>query len=123
MLTTRMLIFGGLFAGSIPASVGQLTGLERLDLSDNELTGETQISSLAHSGPMLSSFDLVYSRSTLSSLQLMLQLQLATLVHTDIIITGSIPESVGQLTQLTVLYLYNNKLSGKSRRPSACLHL
>ena len=42
MFTMRMLVVDGLFAGSIPASLGQLTSLETLDLTFNKLTGETQ---------------------------------------------------------------------------------
>ena len=73
--------------GNIPASLGRLASLERLELENNDLSGSipSEIGNLSH-------------------------LQLLSLGTNDL--TGSIPASLGNLTNLKWMYLYGNDLSG-----------
>ena len=74
--------------GSIPAELGNLTNLERLDLNGTQLTGQipTELSNLTN---------LTFLGLGLSS---------------DL--TGQIPSELGNLTNLTELWLGGNQLSG-----------
>ncbi|PRY45259.1 leucine rich repeat (LRR) protein [Spirosoma oryzae] len=73
--------------GNIPASVGNLTKLERLVLGTNQFTGTVPAS--------------------LGNLT-----ALTTLYLSDNQLTGSIPAELGKLTQLQTLYLSGNQLAG-----------
>ncbi|KAL3901650.1 MAG: hypothetical protein SGCHY_000425, partial [Lobulomycetales sp.] len=74
-------------SGPIPDSIGQLTGLTRLDLYNNELSGP--IPDYIRQLTGLTVLDLEYNQ-----------------------LSGSIPDSIGQLTGLTWLWLNRNQLSG-----------
>jgi len=79
---------GNNLVGSIPGSIGSLTGLVTLDLSSNELTGSipTNIGRLK---------------------------QLTALDLSGNLLTGAIPNQIGGLTKLSVeLDLHSNQLSG-----------
>ena len=78
---------GNALTGSIPTQLGDLTALQWLDLHDNQLSGSipTQLGSL----------------TKLESLKL----------HRNAL-TGSIPTQLGSLTALTRLDLYKNQLTG-----------
>ena len=74
--------------GTLPAELGQLTGLEELALAYNQLTGEIP-AGLGQLG------------------------QLVVMVLHDNQLTGSLPLELGQLSKLSVLFLQNNQLSGE----------
>ena len=76
-----------LISGTIPARIGNLKALTRLDLGDNRLSGSIP----AQLGQL----------TKLTTLRLFLNS-----------LTGNIPTQLGQLTKLTSLYLNNNQLSG-----------
>ena len=73
--------------GNIPASLGRLASLERLELENNYLSGSMP--------PAIGDLS---------------RLQLLSLGDNDL--TGSIPVSLGNLTNLKWMYLYGNDLSG-----------
>jgi hypothetical protein len=68
--------------GNIPADLSQLSSLERLDLSNNILSGNDAISDVAASS------------------------------DDDDMNSGNIPAELCQLSSLQSLHLYNNNLSG-----------
>ncbi len=99
--------------GSIPPELGLLTGLRKLELSDNEgLTGpipaelgnltnltELLLNDSAFSGPI---------PAELGNLSNLKELNLASNR-----LSGPVPAELGNLTNLTLLYLDNNQLSGE----------
>jgi Leucine-rich repeat (LRR) protein len=86
-LLQHFLVNNNLLTGSIPAELGNLTGLTILKLDNNSLTGSipTTLGSL----PLLT--DLFLNNNQLS---------------------GAVPSSLGNLSNLVYLYLRNNQLSG-----------
>ena len=74
--------------GPVPESLGKLTFLKQLDLSDNRLTGEVP--------------------ESLAKLPALKWLQL-----NNNELTGSVPESLGAASSLRQLILNNNKLTGE----------
>ena len=84
---TELVLFQHVLGGSIPAVLGELTGLERLELSANGLTGEIpwQLGDLAN---------------------------LRTLHLPSNGLTGEIPPELGKLTNVMVLWLHGNELTG-----------
>jgi Leucine-rich repeat (LRR) protein len=85
-VTSLALVFNNL-TGSLPASLGNLSQLQRLDLSNNQLSGSIP--------------------TTLGNLA---QLQYLGLYYNQL--SGTIPASLGNLSNLTYLGLFNNQLSG-----------
>ena len=102
---------GNQLTGSIPASLGSLTNLEWLNLSNNRLTGSipASLSSLAN----LES--LFFDRNQLTGSIPASLGSLANLEWLDLSInrlTGSIPASFGNLANLEGLLLYRNQFTG-----------
>ncbi|TYH72359.1 hypothetical protein ES332_D05G250200v1, partial [Gossypium tomentosum] len=89
------LSINGLF-GTIPPQINRLSNLTYLDLSYNQLSGRTppQIGQLIH----------------LKTLHLLESLEELALQNNYL--NGSIPSSLGNLANLTYLYMLNNSLSG-----------
>jgi Leucine-rich repeat (LRR) protein len=87
---------GLFFVGAIPAVLGGLHRLRRLDLSHNCLTGAIP--------PRL---------TQLTSLQ--------ELLLNDNLLSGSVPEALGQLANLSSLQLQNNRLQGNRDRTENAL--
>ncbi len=84
---TSLQLSSNLLAGSIPAAIGELTGLQSLVLHNNQLTG-------------------VIPRAVGN----LVGLQTLSLYYNQL--TGSIPSEIGNLVGLEYLYLYGNQLSG-----------
>lgn len=96
--------------GVIPSSIGNLTNLSSLYLSDNSLTG--QIPSTL--GQLLSLSVLDLSKNFLTGSILSSFVSLRNLTSLDISsnnLTGSIPPGIGSLSQLRSLNLSNNGLT------------
>ena len=104
--------------GSIPARLGNLTGLAMLELEDNTLTGSIP----AALGGLTELTRLSLSRNTLSGgipkelgqLSRLETLNLDSNYRTDAApgLTGSIPAELGQLSRLESLNLSSNRLTG-----------
>ena len=98
-------------SGSIPSELGQLTNLTELGLSDQSLSGgiPSQLGSLSN----LTKLSLYSNRlsgaipSQLGSLSNLTELRLSSNQ-----LSGAIPSQLGSLSKLTQLYLHINKLSG-----------
>lgn len=73
-------------SGSIPTEIAQLTGLQYLDLDDNDLDG---------------SFPIVYGITTLQAIDL-----------NNNRLSGSIDTAIGQLADLVILQIENNEFNG-----------
>jgi Leucine-rich repeat (LRR) protein len=98
-------------AGTLPASLGDLSGLQVLDMPNNQLSGPIPVTlgSLAR----VNYFDL--SRNQLSGsipANLGNLLNAITLYLYDNQLSGSIPASLGNLPNIQFLLLYNNQLTG-----------
>jgi len=133
---TQVSLFHNNLVGTIPASIGDLTGLQFLDFETNQLTGPIppelgNLSSLVRlyldvnqlTGPIppelgnLSNLQELYLQSnqvlagpipaSLGNLTALTYLNLG-----DNQLTGPIPPELGNLTQLTFLSLHSNQLSG-----------
>ncbi|KAA8524854.1 hypothetical protein F0562_011277 [Nyssa sinensis] len=99
------------FSGSLPASLSNLTQLTMLDLESNDFGG--QIPSLA-SLSQLTSLSLSFNEFNRWTLPWIGKLEkLSELSLGDINLYGEIPVSLANLTQLTVLNLYSNHLFGQ----------
>ena len=97
--------------GSIPADLGDLTNLQYLSLSSNKLTGSipTELGNLTK----LTSLSLSKNNLTGSiPADLGRLTSLKTLLLHSNELTGSIPAALGDLTSLTTLNLFNNELTG-----------
>ena len=112
---TRLNLYNRGLKGSLPAGLNSLTGLERLILSYNQLTGSIQIADTDLSDlDDLQVLNLDNNNFTagkipewVDDLTSLTQLYLASINR-----TGPIPGTLNGLTALTDLYLDNNQLSG-----------
>ncbi|MFC1844375.1 MopE-related protein, partial [Thermodesulfobacteriota bacterium] len=100
-------------AGTIPATIDNLTTLELLELNSNQLSGSIppEIGNLAS----LTALDLSWNPlggSISDVISYMIYLDLEYLFLESCQLSGSIPPEIGNLTSLTWLYLGDNQLSG-----------
>ncbi|XVE78317.1 hypothetical protein DITRI_Ditri13aG0135000 [Diplodiscus trichospermus] len=100
------------FSGLLPSSIGELTTLKHIDLSDNNFSGQipsslANLTELTYLSLSLNSFSL----GTLSWLGKQNKLIVMDLVEANLY--GEIPSSLGNLTQLTTLYLDDNQFTGQ----------
>ncbi len=98
----------GILTGTLPTALSGLTGLRRLSLSSNGLTGSipdlsalTRLTELALNGTQLT--------GSIPDLSALTSLTLLNLSFNGL--TGSIPD-LSALTRLTLLNLHNNQLTG-----------
>ncbi|KAG5525304.1 hypothetical protein RHGRI_031849 [Rhododendron griersonianum] len=113
---TTLYLFENHLSGSIPKEVGMLRSLIDLELSANSLTGSipTTIGNLVN----LTTLYLFENRLSgsipeeVGMLRCLVDLQLSTNNLEGNYLIGSIPYSIGNLVNLTILYLDKNHLSG-----------
>ena len=106
-----ILLTGQDLDGSIPALLGNLTELRRIDLDENSLTGE-----IPPQLGMLKKLTHLYLQDNELSGELPPELgamtALQVLYPEDNDLTGQVPEEIGDLSNLTQLVLADNQLSG-----------
>ena len=96
------------FDGPIPTTMGSLSRLHELDVSHNELTGAIPSAALGN-WTQVTSLWLQSNRfvgSIPSTIGQMTDCEI--LILADNVLTGSIPSSIGNMTSLQVLMLFNN---------------
>ena len=97
--------------GVIPPTLGDLTGLTRIDLDENSLTGEIP----AQLGNLVSVTHLYLFENKLTGTippELGSMVNLQVLYISDNAFTGTIPTELGDLSSLTQLILGDNDLTG-----------
>ena len=109
---TRLDLDGNDLGGEIPPELGQLSNLDQLYLFDNDLTGKIppELGDLAN----LTRLDLDTNRLTgaiPSELGQLSRLEALYLFDNDL--SGAIPAELGDLANLELLYLSGNRLSGQ----------
>nr|XP_009770228.1 PREDICTED: LRR receptor-like serine/threonine-protein kinase EFR [Nicotiana sylvestris] len=102
---------GHRFAGSISPSIGNLSFLRILDISDNSLHGviPPEIGQLIRLKTLNLSFNFIEGEIPLT---LSRCVNIVNLIVDHNSIEGHIPDEVGSLTKLEMLYLKNNNLTG-----------
>ena len=109
---TALVLESNELSGEIPAELGDLTNLEKLDLCDNGLSGTIP----AELGDLTNLQGLELYDNELSG---EIPAELGKLTNLEILyfyangLSGTIPAELGDLTNLRHLYLYANKLSGE----------
>lgn len=104
-------IDGNTFSGKIPDFIGNWTNLTRLDMQGTSMEGPIPLSiSLLKNLTDLRISDLTKSPSTFPDLRDMKNME--ELVLRNCLITGIIPDYIGEITSLKVLDLSFNKLTG-----------
>ena len=101
-------------SGRIPAELGNLANLQRLDLTDNYLIGEipAELGNLANLQRLVFyNNDLILSGEIPAELGNLANLQ--TLVFSSNALSGEIPAELGNLANLQRLSIYANALSGE----------
>lgn len=98
--------------GSIPESIGDLTALEKLELSWNRINGNIpeNIGKLTALKELDLSYNSQLNGSIPESIGDLTALEKLNLSYNDL--NGKVPESIGNLTNLTFLGLADNELSG-----------
>ena len=108
---TSLRLPGSRLSGSLPASLGGLAKLRRLQLNDNTLTGSIP----AELGSLSSLVTVYLHRNTLTE---EIPGELGSLSNLKYLhlggnrLTGEIPGELGSLSNLNTLYLYGNQLTG-----------
>ncbi|KAK3424527.1 hypothetical protein EUGRSUZ_F01301 [Eucalyptus grandis] len=103
-------IDGSTLAGKIPDFIGNWTRITRLDMQGTSMEGPIPSSiSLLKTLTELRISDLKGSSSNFPNLQGM---NMKTLILRNCLLTGSIPDYIGEWTSLTTLFLTNNSLTG-----------
>ena len=108
---TELWLYDNALSGTLPASLGNLTHLELLELGGNDLSG----SILSELGNLTNLRSLGLSSNQLSG---PLPTWLGNLTHLEALglnfnqLSGTLPSSLGNLTKLERLYLGFNQLSG-----------
>ena len=109
---TQLFLENGRLTAEIPATLGNLSNLEDLNLVSNQLTGEIppELGSLSNLERLsLASNQLTGEMpATLGSLS-----NLQSLYLSNNQLTGEIPPELGELSNLEFLYLSNNQLTGE----------
>ena len=108
--------------GSIPAEIGKLTHIEKIDLHRNKLTGSipSEIGKLTelHTLHLYRNCEVQSDGTCTGGLTGSIPTSVGNLAHLRQMLlyrnnlTGSIPAQIGKLTQLELLQLYVNQLSG-----------
>ena len=109
---TGLMLEGNELTGEMPAGLGSLSNLKRLEFSNNHLTGEipTELGNLSSLENLILDSNLLNGEipTELGSLSSLKRLELGMNR-----ITGEIPAELGNLTSLEVLILAFNRLSGE----------
>ena len=109
---TGLMLEGNELTGEMPAGLGSLSNLKRLEFSNNQLTGEipTELGNLSSLEILVLDSNLLNGEipTELGSLSSLRRLELGMNR-----ITGEIPAELGNLTSLEVLILDANGLSGE----------
>ena len=109
---TGLMLEGNELTGEMPAGLGSLSNLRRLEFSNNHLTGEipTELGNLSSLENLILDSNLLNGEipTELGSLSSLKRLELGMNR-----ITGEIPAELGNLTSLEVLILAFNRLSGE----------
>ena len=108
--------------GTLPADIGKLTELYKIDLHRNKLTGSipSEIGNLTelHTLHLYRNCEVQSGGACTGGLTGSIPTEIGNLAHLRYLLlyhnnlSGSIPTQIGHLTQLELLYLYVNQLSG-----------
>ena len=109
---TGLELSGNLLSGTIPASIGELTALENLDLSWNDISGSIpeEIGSLVNLVELNLEYNEQLTGSIPGTIGNLTELEIMKCRNDSL--TGSIPAAIGALSKLQILDLHFNQVSG-----------